>query len=182
MTPGSIMVRALLLSCLLASASAYSIHAGGRGPLWRSSERASVRCDMPPAASRLLSLLRDRQSEITFPLVMETIDELYEVREVGFSVGEVVSEPGQNMGTAKILSFARISGLEARTTLNLFGDYYRKDVLESPDGSEHANIRAFMEGGWECVAFPDGLALTPKTPDSGYVAQGPNVEIDSYSA
>ena len=169
---------ALLASLLAATASAYTLHGTSRFPMRRSS---SVRCDMPPSASRLLSLLKDKQSEITFPLVMDTIDELYEVKEVGFSVGEVVSEPGQNMGSAKIFSFAKISGLEEQTTLNLFGDYYRKDVLSSPDGTDHANIRAFMKGGWECVSFSDGLALTPKTPDSGYVAQGPNVEIDAYS-
>ena len=41
-------------------------------------------------------------------------------------------------------------------------DYYRKDVLEDPDGDSHANIRAFMKGGWESVKFPKGLALAPK--------------------
>ena len=41
-------------------------------------------------------------------------------------------------------------------------DYYRKDVLEDPDGDSHANIRAFMKGGWDSVKFPKGLALAPK--------------------
>ena len=79
-----------------------------------------------------------------------------------FSVGDVVSEPGQNMGSAKIFSFAQLSKLDEAATLQLFGDYYRKDVLEHPDGSDHANIRAFIKGGWACVKFPDGLAIVPK--------------------
>ena len=47
-------------------------------------------------------------------------------------------------------------------TLNLFGDYYRKDVLGNPDGDDHANIRALAAGGWDAVKFPNGLSLTPK--------------------
>ena len=42
--------------------------------------------------------------------------------------------------------------LPNNATLWLFGDFYRKDVLENPDGTDHANIRAFMEGGWDCVS------------------------------
>ena len=72
---------------------------------------------------------------------MQVVEELYDVREVGFSVGAVSSKPGENMGSAKILSFAKQSGLSPKTTLNLFGDYYRKDVLGNPDGDDHANIR-----------------------------------------
>ena len=37
-----------------------------------------------------------------------------------------------------------------------------QDVLNNPDGSDHANIRNFMEGGWRAVSFPDGLALSSK--------------------
>ncbi len=96
---------------------------------------------MPPAAANLMSLLKDRQKEISFSLVMETIDELYDVREVGFSVGDVVNAAGTNMGSAKILSFGKDNDLEPATTLNLFGDYYRKDVLGNKGGSDHANIR-----------------------------------------
>ena len=63
------------------------------------------------------------------------------------------------------LSFARLTGLDvedSKLTLNLFGDYYRKDVLGNPDGDDHGNIRALLKGDWAVVKFPNGLCLTPK--------------------
>jgi HopJ type III effector protein len=47
-------------------------------------------------------------------------------------------------------------------TLQMFGDYYRKDVLSSPAGSDHANIRQFMQYGWDGIEFA-GQALSPKS-------------------
>ena len=35
-------------------------------------------------------------------------------------------------------------------------------VLKSPDGTDHGNIRNFMKTGWDGVSFPDGLALKEK--------------------
>ena len=114
------------------------------------------------AGAQLASLMGRANEEISFQLVMNAIDELYDISEVPFSVGDVKSEAGKNMGSAKIFSFGKISGLNEEVTLHLFGNYYRKDVLENPDGSDHANIRAFIQGGWKCVDFPQGLALSPK--------------------
>lgn len=148
--------------------------------------------DMPMAATQLVTLIGRAPQEIGFQLVMDAVSELYEVKEVPFRVGDVVSAPGQNMGSAKVFSFASISKLDKEATLNLFGDYYRVDVckafsrtrhvravvlppfttlplglcgqvLENPEGSDHANIRAFMKGGWDAVEFPEGLALTAKS-------------------
>jgi len=110
-----------------------------------------------------MGLLKTGEEDISFQLVMEAIEEVYDVTEVPFSVGETISSPGQNMGSAKIFSLAKLLQLEATTTLNLFGDYYRKDVLEHPDGTDHSNIRSFIKGGWDAVAFPEGLSLTPKS-------------------
>ena len=73
----------------------------------------------------------------------------------------------------------RLGWLEESTTLNLFGDYYRKDVLEHPDATDHANIRAFMKVGWDGVKFPDGLAVTPKNLGD-YVSYGPSI-VDAYN-
>ena len=165
------------MALLLASCAAFSPPAS----LHRTAVRRAVApsMQMPPAASELLGLLGRAPEQIQFKLVMDAVEELYDVREVNFSVGDVVSEPGQNMGSAKILSFATYSKLEKGTTLQLFGDYYRKDVLENPDGTDHANIRAFIKGGWDCVKFPDGLAVTPKNLGD-YVSYGPSV-VDAYN-
>jgi hypothetical protein len=43
----------------------------------------------------------------------------------------------------------------------LWGQYYR-DVLATPDGTDHQNIRNFMKTGWEGVDFSNGIALTKK--------------------
>jgi len=43
--------------------------------------------------------------------------------------------------------------LDAQQTLACFGDYYRVDVLQNPEGVDHQNIRNFMTYGWDGVAF-----------------------------
>jgi hypothetical protein len=54
-----------------------------------------------------------------------------------------------------------MKGLSKEEALQLFGDYYRKDVLLNPNGKDHQNIRNFMNSGWEGVQF-DGEALEEK--------------------
>ena len=143
----------------------------------RSAAGAVSMQSLPPKASELMGLLRSKEkmATISFQLTMDVVEELFDVNEVAFSVGDVASEPGQNMGSAKIFSFAKMNQLEKGTCLQLFGDYYRKDVLENPDGTDHANIRAFIKGGWEAVKFPDGYALSPKELDNDYEAGGPSL-------
>jgi hypothetical protein len=41
--------------------------------------------------------------------------------------------------------------------LACFGAYYRNDVLGNPEGSDHGNIRNFMESGWAGVKLPEGV-------------------------
>jgi hypothetical protein len=55
-----------------------------------------------------------------------------------------------NVGSAKLLSFGVLAGLSKEETLALFGGYYR-DVLATPDGDDHPNIRNFMKSGWDGV-------------------------------
>ena len=50
--------------------------------------------------------------------------------------------------------------LDQSQTLNLFGDYYRLDVLNNPEGTDHQNIRNFMEQGWEGVSFQSPALTT----------------------
>jgi hypothetical protein len=71
---------------------------------------------------------------------------------------QVVSDPGVNNGSLKIFSFASEHCLSEAETLQLFGKFYREDVLANPDGQDHRNIRAFMKFGWRGVQF-DGEAL-----------------------
>lgn len=111
------------------------------------------------APSGVASALADDPRE--FSKVIAAIEDNYEVSEVAFTVGELSSDPGQNMGSAKIFSLGKLLALDERDTLRCFGQYY-DDVLATPDGDDHGNIRNFMKCGWKGVEFPSGLALTPK--------------------
>ena len=79
----------------------------------------------------------------------------------GLGEDVLVNEPGQNEGSCKIFSFARLQGLTEQETLVLFGRYYRNDVLEHPEASDHKNIRNFIQYGWQGICF-ETEALMPR--------------------
>mmetsp|Transcript_14527 Transcript_14527/g.35245 ORF Transcript_14527/g.35245 Transcript_14527/m.35245 type:complete len:217 (-) Transcript_14527:2641-3291(-) len=98
---------------------------------------------------------------LKFEDVIELIDTHYETGLIEFKNGDIVNKPGENEGSAKVLSYAALSEMDKDTTLKLWGQYYR-DVLKTPDGTDHANIRNFMKSGWDGVPFENGIALTKK--------------------
>ena len=127
-------------------------------------------CRMAPAEmmadattlEAFLKTISDDASAVDFEDTMAAIEDGYDYAAVAFKCGAVDSAADQNQGSAKIFSFAKLQELDEATTLQLFGRFYRKDVLENPDGDDHGNIRNFIKSGWGGVDFPDGLALTPK--------------------
>ena len=98
---------------------------------------------------------------IAFGDTIALIDACYDFTPTAFTNGATRNEAGQNNGSCKLFSFALLHHLTQQQTLACFGDYYRKDVLGNPDGSDHQNIRNFMQSGWNGVKF-EGAALTPK--------------------
>jgi HopJ type III effector protein len=98
---------------------------------------------------------------LTFEEVIDLIDTHYEYGLIEFKNGDVVNQQGENEGSAKLLSYAALSGMDKASTLKLWGQYYR-DVLANPSGTDHANIRNFIKSGWEGVPFENGIALTKK--------------------
>jgi len=104
--------------------------------------------------------------DLSFEEVIEMIDTHYESGLIEFKNGDIVNAPGENEGSAKVLSYAALSGMDKDTTLKLWGQYYR-EVKANPDGSDHANIRNFMKYGWEGVPFENGVALTKKNVGDG---------------
>jgi hypothetical protein len=94
---------------------------------------------------------------VSFDETIAVITENYQYQPTEFSNGlndHVVTSPaGTNEGSCKIFAFARLNGLDQQQTLNLFGDYYRLDVLNDPNGTGHANIRNFMKYGWGGISF-----------------------------
>ncbi|NQY29435.1 MAG: HopJ type III effector protein [Flavobacteriaceae bacterium] len=92
-------------------------------------------------------------SEITFQNTMDVIEAYYTFSPTSFVNGNIKNEAGQNSGSCKIFSFAKLQKLNKEETLNCFGDYYRSHVLGNPKGEDHQNIRSFMKKGWEGISF-----------------------------
>lgn len=111
--------------------------------------------------NNFLQRLNDTPDSISFNETVALIESLYEFTHTVFSNSGLVSEAGQNSGSCKIFSFAKLHSLSQQQTLYCFGAYYRDDVLKHPQGTDHQNIRNFMATGWAGIAF-QGSALTPK--------------------
>lgn len=109
----------------------------------------------------LFEQLEKSAGEISFKEVITFIDAHYDFTPTQFTNGNTVNEANQNNGSCKVFSFAQLNGLSKQETLDLFGEFYREDVLKNPAGTDHQNIRNFMEYGWEGVAF-EGKALERK--------------------
>ena len=101
----------------------------------------------------LLDQLKKQPETIQFEDVIAYIDEHYNFTPTAFKNGNVMNEANQNNGSCKIFSFAKLQKLNTEETLALFGDFYRKDVLENPEGDDHQNIRNFIKFGWEAIEF-----------------------------
>ncbi|OIR19726.1 HopJ type III effector protein [mine drainage metagenome] len=100
---------------------------------------------------------------VTFDETMAVIDAHYSISPTAFRNGLLNNAAGQNNGSCKLFSFARLHGLSQQQTLHCFGKYYRDDVCMHPDGSDHQNIRNFIQTGWAGIEF-SGDALSPKQP------------------
>lgn len=105
--------------------------------------------------------LKSAPESVAFTDTMAVIETNYTYTPTAFSNGEVKNDAGTNEGSCKLFAFAQLNQLSPEETLACFGDYYRVDVLQNPDGSDHGNIRNFMQSGWEGIQF-DGKPLTAK--------------------
>lgn len=79
----------------------------------------------------------------------------------GLSHTAVINEAGKNEGSCKIFYFAKLMQLDEISTLKCFGRFYQ-DVLNTPNATDHMNIRNFMKDGWKGIAF-SGQALSPNS-------------------
>lgn len=101
----------------------------------------------------LVEQLKQKPETIQFNDAISFIDEHYNFTPTQFKNGNTINEANQNNGSCKIFSFAKLNDLSKEETLTLFGDFYRNDVLKNPQGSDHQNIRNFMEFGWDGIFF-----------------------------
>ena len=103
--------------------------------------------------------------EIEFDQVIQVIEDNYIYTPSRFTNGNensrVTNEAGCNEGPCKIFSFAQLNNLNENQTPACFGKFYRQDVLDNPHNNDHANIRNFIEAGWNGTQF-DAIALAEK--------------------
>ncbi|TWP30853.1 type III effector [Apibacter muscae] len=103
----------------------------------------------------ILEQLKNAPESIEFNEVIAYIDNHYNFTPTSFKNGDINNESGQNNGSCKVFSFAKLHQVSKEKTLFLFGKFYREDVLKNPEGTDHANIRNFMKYGWEGMGFKD---------------------------
>ncbi|MET1255926.1 HopJ type III effector protein [Aliikangiella maris] len=99
---------------------------------------------------------------IEFSEVIQCIDEYYLYEPSTFINNGLENIAGTNEGSCKIFAFASLNNLNEKQTLACFGHYYREDVLNNPEATDHQNIRNFMQSGWKGIQFEKN-ALTLKT-------------------
>ncbi len=114
--------------------------------------------------TEFLDRLRAGQTDFedTIALIKARYDYTPTAFDNGLGEAAVHNAAGQNEGSCRIFAFAQLEGLSEADTLACFGRFYRVDVLQHPQGTDHGNIRMFMRQGWAGIRF-QGQALTPKT-------------------
>lgn len=106
----------------------------------------------------LLQKLKENKAQFTD--VIATVDSLYNHTPTAFKNGGAYNEASQNQGSAKVFTFAKLNNLTKEDTLLLFAEHYQS-VLNTPEATDHQNIRQFMQNGWEGIEF-EGEALCIK--------------------
>lgn len=98
--------------------------------------------------------------EDTMAVIKEHFDYVPTAFTNGLSDKKVANDAGMNEGSCKIFAFGQLLELSEEQTLRCFGRFYQ-DVLNTPEGNDHGNIRNFMCDGWKGIHF-EGQALTRK--------------------
>lgn len=100
-----------------------------------------------------LQTVKEHPETIEFEQTIALIDETYKFTPTTFCNSDLINEAGQNSGSCKIFAFGQMHNLTEQQTLACFGHYYREEVLQHPDGTNHQNIRTFMKSGWAGIKF-----------------------------
>ncbi len=114
--------------------------------------------------STFLEQIKSNQP-IRFNDTIATINKYYHYTPTTFTNGlgdtMVTNAAGTNEGSCKIFAFAHLHQLNQAQALRLFGVFYQ-DVLDTPTGNSHQNIRNFMQYGWEGIQFKNTDTLRLK--------------------
>lgn len=110
------------------------------------------------SATQLLAQLQEQTA--CFADVLSYIETHYIYTPTAFQNGELTNTSEQNQGSAKVFAFAKLLNLSESQTLQLFAEHYQ-NVLDTPENTNHQNIRQFMQTGWNGISFT-GSVLQPK--------------------
>lgn len=113
-------------------------------------QQQALQKDMSEFRTRLES--GDNQFSETLALVEKWYDFHPSAFKNGLDEQAVNNEKGTNEGSLKVFALGRLNGFTPEQALLSFGEHYR-DVLATPEGSDHQNIRQFMRHGWPGIAF-----------------------------
>ncbi len=105
--------------------------------------------------------LKQTPEAITFAETITTVESNYEFTPTAFQNGNQHNGAGENSGSCKVFAFAKIQQLTQAETLACFGAYYFEEVLGDLEGTNHQNIRNFMQSDWNGIQF-EGDALSLK--------------------
>ncbi len=108
-----------------------------------------------------LEKVKQTPTQITFPETIAVIEGNYNFTPTAFQNGTQHNAAGENSGSCKLFSFAKLQNLSKEETLACFGAFYFEEVLGDPNGTNHQNIRNFINLGWDGIQF-EGNALEAK--------------------
>ena len=108
-----------------------------------------------------LEKLKQTPTAIAFSETIATVEENYNFTPTAFQNGTQHNAAGENSGSCKVFAFAQLQNLTKDETLACFGAYYFDEVLGDSDGTNHQNIRNFINTGWDGIQF-EGNALELK--------------------
>ncbi|MCC9072754.1 HopJ type III effector protein [Flavobacterium sp. F-65] len=108
-----------------------------------------------------LEKLKKYPTTFTFPDTLAVIEDNYNFTPTAFQNGTQYNAAGENSGSCKLFAFAKLQNLTVEETLACFGAYYFEEVLGDPTGTNHQNIRNFINTGWDGIKF-EGEALELK--------------------
>ena len=102
----------------------------------------------------LIHIIRkNKKSILSFKFILQSIESCFKFNiNNGFKNGIIYNELNTNIGSLKVLLFAKLFKLNKLTTLKLWSEHYF-NVLNDPNGTSHGNIRNFIKYGWLGIDF-----------------------------
>lgn len=105
---------------------------------------------MPTPLDQFIQALQ--QPSHRFADTLAFITQHYYYQPCSFSNGPLHNAAGENQGSCKIFSLALLEQLSQEQALQAFGEHYQQ-VLATPNGQDHQNIRQFMLSGFAGLNF-----------------------------